>query len=910
MVKLNHNIFQGVIWLKNLKKLLSLVVCMVMVFSAIPTLNLVASAETSNYVLNLKGGPGYTFTGEQWDPQLVIEAVASMQTSDEIEKIKFDIAIPQYDDVMGCFRFGSRVTAGGGSFGYGGNDLALYFTGSNDVFGIGVTQIDFKSALEANAEALRAGETVTLEFVLSGGNFTDTGYIDGINIMISHYSKASSLDGKDISISDIEFVLSTDDYVPDDNELVLTDGPDFTYGITSFWDPQICSETRNFVLPKDTKYMQLLMDIDNITKVLDEFSFGSTHTLGVGEATLTYFKDEALGIFFDGNNVNGIGVTQEDLKNSLIKNKDLFGKGEMVLVEVPLKAGESGIADNAVIKEFNWLTDYLDVGEETYNDINFNIQKVTFTAEAVLDSTLEEPEVNNDPVYYTYTVTDGEATITGCDTSVSGEVIIPSTLGGFTVTAIGDSAFHNCTLITSITVPDTVTSIGAYAFSMYSKLYYDDEMDYIWVLAEIENSLVNITLSDNLISIGDFAFAGCNELESITIPDSVANIGEFIFHECYNLTYLKIPFIGEDLDAPSSLFYLDNTYSWGSVLPSLDELIITKATSIGDWAFANCESLTSITIPDSVTSIGERAFKGCFSLEKINIPDSVTSVGAYAFEGCSSLTSVKLGEGVTSISEGMFYNCSSLTSITIGKNIKSISADAFFGCYSLKGVNVTDIGAWSEVKFDNVGANPLFYAEKLYIKGKPAVEVVIPNGTKAINDYAFINCSTIKTVSIPETVTAIGKSAFEYCVSLEHVEIAEGVTEIADYAFYNCYALESITVPKTVKNIEDEVFFDCYSLADVYFGGTENEWNEITIGNYNDDLMNATLHFEEAQAIVGDIDNNGSVDILDIIIVKNTLLNNEVSLYAAKFDLYDINGDGCFNALDLIVLRKILFENF
>ncbi|WP_276692298.1 leucine-rich repeat domain-containing protein, partial [Ruminococcus callidus] len=170
-----------------------------------------------------------------------------------------------------------------------------------------------------------------------------------------------------------------------------------------------------------------------------------------------------------------------------------------------------------------------------------------------------------------------------------------------------------CKSLTSITIPDGVTSIGYEAFCGCK-------------------SLTSITIPDGVTSIGHCAFYGCKSLTSITIPDSVTSIGYRAFYECENLTSITIP---------------------------------NSVTSIGDCAFSECTSLTSITIPDSVTSIDEYAFSGCTNLTNITIPDSVTSIGNGAFNRCRSLTSIIIPDSVTSIGDRAFEDCTSLTSIKI-----------------------------------------------------------------------------------------------------------------------------------------------------------------------------------------------------------------------------------------------------
>lgn len=190
--------------------------------------------------------------------------------------------------------------------------------------------------------------------------------------------------------------------------------------------------------------------------------------------------------------------------------------------------------------------------------------------------------------YLTYTVTDGKATITGYPTNLYGGLTIPSTLGGYPVTSIGDKGFYYNLGLSSVIIPDSVTSIGNKAF-MYCE------------------RLTSITIPDSVISIGDEAFSGCSRLPSIEIPNSVTSIGKYAFFNCHSLKSIEIP---------------------------------NSVTSIGNCTFQNCESLTSITIPNSVTNIGNWLFCNCESLTSIKIPNSVTSFGDGVFYGCTSLTTV------------------------------------------------------------------------------------------------------------------------------------------------------------------------------------------------------------------------------------------------------------------------------
>ena len=178
------------------------------------------------------------------------------------------------------------------------------------------------------------------------------------------------------------------------------------------------------------------------------------------------------------------------------------------------------------------------------------------------------------------------------------------------------------------------------------------------------------------------------------------------------------------------------------------------------------------------------------------IPDSVTTIGYDAFYDCRSLTSVTLGDNVTTIGSSAFYDCDSLKSVTIGKNVTSIGKDAFYGCGILSEAYYKgDITGWCEITFnENVYANPLYYADSLYIDDKlVSGELIIPNGTKTISDFAFWDYDNLTSVTISDSVLTIGYSAFNDCDNLTSVIIGSGVDTIEKYAFYSCDRLNNVT---------------------------------------------------------------------------------------------------------------------
>ena len=265
-------------------------------------------------------------------------------------------------------------------------------------------------------------------------------------------------------------------------------------------------------------------------------------------------------------------------------------------------------------------------------------------------------------------------------------------------------------------------------------------------------------------------------------------------------------------------------------------------TSIGEGAFFACESISNITIPDSVTTVGEMAFWQCLSLSSVTLGKNITSIESGTFHYCASLTSVKIPNRVTSIGDGAFYLCTSLSSVEIPDSVVRIGDNAFYECSSLKSIEIPkSVISIGESAFGNCtvltgvwvnGDNPAFSSDSfgvLFNKDKKVLLLApcktsgiyaIPNGVTTIGKEAFSGCTALTRVEIPCTVTNIEKYAFAECVSLSSAVIPSSVISIGDGAFLACDSLTSMVIPKKTTSIGSSAFYGCDALTSVEIKGS------------------------------------------------------------------------------------------
>jgi hypothetical protein len=410
---------------------------------------------------------------------------------------------------------------------------------------------------------------------------------------------------------------------------------------------------------------------------------------------------------------------------------------------------ETEIQESTQTPEETEAVESTEVSEETEAQESTEVPEETEVQEESADTDwkAETDSTGN----YDYEISDDGLTITryiGSDT----ELDIPGTIDGYKVVAIGDSAFYGCSRLTSVTIPEGVTTIEQSAF-------YDC------------SGLTSVTIPEGVTTIENWAFWCCSSLKDITLPESVTTIGMSAFYGCSSLTSIIIP---------------------------------EGVTEIVGWTFNGCSSLTSIKIPESVTSIGQCAFFECSNLKSITIPKSVTTIERCLFYGCSSLTSITIPDGVTTIEDRAFKNCSSLTSIEIPKSVTTIEHGAFRFCSSLTSItlseSVTEIGTWafhgcSSLTNITIPKNVTTIGEGAFYDCSSLTSITIPEGVTTIENSTFSECSSLTSITIPKSVTTIGTDALPQGVVIYGYSGSYAET----YAKENGYDFVDVNAPKTKK---------------------------------------------------------------------------------------------------------------
>ena len=404
----------------------------------------------------------------------------------------------------------------------------------------------------------------------------------------------------------------------------------------------------------------------------------------------------------------------------------------------------------------------------------------------------------------------------------------------------------NNTDLTSVSIPNTVTTIGRSAFAYCS-------------------ALSSITIPESVTTIGLCAFEGCASLTSVTIPESVTNIGGDVFASCTNLTTFNFNAINCRSFNGYDMFY--NCRALTTV--NIGE----NVTCIPDYAFCNCEYLTgTLTIPNSVTYIGKNAFYNCSGLSSIEIPENITVISEYAFYQCSGLASFTVPNSVTSIEEYAFYRCSGLISFTIPNSVTSIGDYAFRYCSGLTSVTI----------------------------GSSVVE---------IGQYVFSDCSGLTSHTIPSSVTSIGRAAFANCSNVTTLYYnATDCTGISSYVFSDCPLLSTLHIGETVSMIREYTFFQCENVTDIYVHSSTPPTIENVLFSFPNALYyNATVWTPCPAAAIYRNTNIWS-GFTNIQNEQTTIFN--IAVQSADANMGDVTGDGGYTCDTEVTLTAIPNEGY
>ena len=378
---------------------------------------------------------------------------------------------------------------------------------------------------------------------------------------------------------------------------------------------------------------------------------------------------------------------------------------------------------------------------------------------------------------YDYQIIGDKASVISYHGTAS-EVVVPSTIEGYSVTGISSKAFYQNTTISKIVAP-SVTSIGSSCFYKCTNLS-SVELPEVTNLNSSCFSYSNLTSIElpKVTSLGYYCFESCTRLSSVSFP-LATSVGTQCFYKCTNLSSVELP---EVTNLNSSCF---------SDCSKLTSIELPKVTSIGSSCFYGC-ALTSVELP-LVTSLDSSTFSNCTKLSSVSIP-KVTSLGSSCFQACSALTSIELPE-VTSLSSQCFYTCSNLTSINAPKAI-SVGDSCFYYCSKLTSITIPKVTSLGNACFQACSA---------------LTSVELPLVT-SLGTGCFYQCSNLTSAKFP-LATTVGAQCFHQCGNLTSAELPEA-TSLGKTAFYTCSKLTSVTIPK-VTSLGNECFRSCSNLETI-----------------------------------------------------------------------------------------------
>ena len=449
-----------------------------------------------------------------------------------------------------------------------------------------------------------------------------------------------------------------------------------------------------------------------------------------------------------------------------------------------------------------------DINDQTFSKQTTNAVPIenNFIQPMALLAVEYEETIPNNEIWYTSS--DGNI-ITPNATDVFGANIISNTiedgrgviLFDADVTSLGDFAFSSCHNLTSITLPNSIITLGYSPFleceniKEFNGKYAADEGRCLIkdnaIIAYANASGTEYTIPNGVEVIAARSFWKNENLTNVIIPDSIISIEEGAFHYCTNLKSLSIPNSVTTIGASAFGWCLD-----------LENITLPKGIKeISSGLFNQCEKLTDVTMPDSVVTIQYSAFMNCKSLTNIIIPDNVSEIKRDAFYGCKSLLSITIPDSVMTIGDQAFEFCDSLKIVDIGSNVSSLGNWVFRSCL--------DIERFTGKYAADGGRCLIKNNEIIAYANASGNEYTIPNNVVTIAWDSFYRCNNLTNITIPDSVTTIGSGAFANCTGLTSVIIPNKVTAIEEYAFDGCSNLKTITIGESVKTIGIKPFYNC-----------------------------------------------------------------------------------------------------
>ncbi len=372
--------------------------------------------------------------------------------------------------------------------------------------------------------------------------------------------------------------------------------------------------------------------------------------------------------------------------------------------------------------------------------------------------------------------------------------------------------------------------------------------------------------------IGQQAFFSAQSLVSISIPETVETIGIGAFYRCSGLTEIIIP---------------------------------DSVTTIEESAFIYCSSLENVKMSENVTVLNDHLFFQCNALASVSLPDGITDIGEHAFASCWNLQELELPQSLESIGDFAFAACKSLKTLTFAENLSTIGEQAFMGCQALESFAMEEDNAAFSVQ-DGVLFN-LDQTELVrYPAAKADMDYTIPDSVTSLRESAFDYCSNLKSLTAGKNLTVIPWLCFQYSSSLEEVDLSASVAEIDYYAFMLCDNLKTVKLGTALGTVQSYAFYGT-ALTDVYYEGSEDAWQCVTVMEQNDELLNAALHCSGSALQKGDLDGNNTVNIMDVISLSQALMGAS-PLSAEQAAAADVDGDGSPTNSDTLRMMQFIVK--